>query len=70
MPDPEAIELTLARIDERTQNLVSSINQLKESCVSQAEFKPVKALVFGGVGLVLMAVVGAVVALVIQGQSP
>ena len=46
----------LARIDERTKTMMERM----ESFVTQDEFAPVKAIVFGGVGIVLVAFMGAV----------
>ena len=60
----------LARLDERTENMqrqLTDLNKaLKEHYVTKAEFEPVKRLVYGGVGVVLQAVTGGVVALVLK----
>jgi hypothetical protein len=60
----------LARIDERTQQTSRVVDEIKgkleHNYVSQEEFKPVKTIVFGLVGVILMAVVGALVALVLR----
>lgn len=52
----------LARIDERTKNIEAKLGEL----VSQAEFKPVKSIVYGLVSLVLVGVGTAVVTLVLR----
>ncbi len=39
---------------------------MNDDYVTKNEFKPVKNIVYGGVGVVLLAVVGAVVALVVR----
>lgn len=60
----------LVRLDERTQTIVKeldSMNRRMESgLVTRAEFAPVRNLVYGATGLILLAVVGAMVALVLQ----
>ena len=40
--------------------------QLEKKYVSQEEFKPVKSLVYGMVGLILTAVVGALLTLILK----
>lgn len=42
------------------------INNLNKQYVSQAEFLPVKALVYGGAGIILTAVLSALVYLVVK----
>lgn len=73
MPSPNDSEL-LARIDERTDNMLGQIRSMlakmetfatiadlksleddSDQYVTKAEFGPVKAIVFGGVGLILIA---------------
>ena len=60
----------LVRLDERTQIMMKdldSMNRRMESgLVTRAEFVPVRNLVYGATGLILLAVVGAMVALVLQ----
>lgn len=73
MSAPDDIAVTVARIDERTKALVVTVDELKakmdesqSNYVTQAEFAPVRALAYGLVGLVLLAVVGAVLYLVVR----
>jgi hypothetical protein len=54
------------RLDERTANMARDMAELRQVIVTQPEFKPVKAVVYGLVGIVLTAVIVALVALVIQ----
>ena len=73
MPENETTEnAMLARIDERTSTLVRDIEEIKEALnakyVTHAEFDPVKKLVYGMVGLVMVAVVGALISLVVKGH--
>ena len=56
------IAATLARIDERLKNIDGVVAQM----VTQAEFKPVKSIVYGLVGSSLLALLGAVIALVLK----
>ena len=67
----------LHRIDERTTLLIGKFGEMKEEIqdirdhmnkkyVSQDEFIPVKNVVYGMVGTLLLSVFGAVIALVIN----
>lgn len=48
---------------------VNSIdNKISEGYVSKEEFEPIKKIVYGVVSLILVAVVGAIVALVVGAQ--
>ena len=65
-----AIDVKLGYISRDIANLTEMVEILskdvKKNYVSQAEFKPVKALVYGLVGLTLTSVFGALVALVMK----
>ncbi len=60
----------LSRIDERTLNLVSQMEEIKETLenkyVTQAEFLPIRNIAYGLVSIIVVAVVGALIALVIK----
>jgi hypothetical protein len=56
----------LARIDERTNAMLIELRTLKETTVSQAEFSPVKAIVYGLVALVMTGVIVALISLVLK----
>lgn len=62
----ERMKDIVIRLDERTANMARDMSELRAVIVTQPEFKPVKAVVYGLVGIVLTAVVVALVALVIQ----
>jgi hypothetical protein len=86
----DSTEATVARIDERTQNLEKSLTEIKDGFkwlkgelsshyVTKSEFEPVKnehvtkeafepvrKLVYGVVGVILTAVIVAIVALVVK----
>lgn len=66
LPNGERIADIVIRLDERTANMARDMAELRAVIVTQPEFKPVKAVVYGLVGIVLTAVVVALVALVIQ----
>jgi len=66
----------LARIDERTQNMVRELENVRidltnlrteiaTKYVTKDEFKPVRMVVYGMVGALLLAVVAAIVGLVL-----
>lgn len=63
-------EVLLARIDERTKRLEEDFidfkEQLSSKFVTKEEFLPIKNIVYGGVGLTLVTVVGAVLYLIIK----
>ncbi len=62
MTRPEDSEL-LARIDERTKAMAERMDDF----VTKSEFAPVRSIVFGMVGAVLLAVLGAL--LIMAGVS-
>lgn len=70
----------LIRLDERTLSIEKRLNessnandsritkiekQIEEKCVTKEEFSPVRLVVYGLVGLILVAVVGALIGLVV-----
>ena len=61
--------ILLARIDERTIATDRVVQEIKvlvtTNYVTQQEFKPVRALVYGAVGLMLTGIIGAIIALVV-----
>ncbi len=60
----------LARIDERTTALLRSVQHIERSLetqyVTQKEFSPIKSIVYGMVGVILLAVCGGLIALVLK----
>ena len=56
----------ILRIDERTATMHKNIEDLNKCVVTQKEFKPVRAIVYGTVGLVGTAVIGALLTSVIR----
>jgi len=59
---PERIGETLARVDEKLTHLE------KRGYVTPEEFDPVKRIVYGLVSMVLVAVIGAMIAVVMNGR--
>ena len=59
------IEVT--KISASMQNMEKDIAELKRDYITRKEFEPVQRIVYGLVGLVLVAVVTALVALVVSG---
>jgi len=59
----------LAAIDERTKNTAVLLREIKDAMVTKetlnARMKPVEAITYGLTGIILLAVIGAVVALVL-----
>ena len=67
----------LARIDERTTSTNAMVlridkrvdeleSKMDAQFVTQAEFAPIKKLIYGAVGLILVAVMGALITLVVK----
>ena len=63
MSPPTSDASLLARLDERTANMAEDLADLKANYVTKTEFAPVRAIVFGGVVLVLVAFMGALIVL-------
>lgn len=64
----------LIKLSTQLDNLTDDVKELKSAFgsmqtkfVTREEFEPIKRLVYGAVGLILVAVVGALIALVVQG---
>lgn len=51
------------------KHIKESLCLCRRECVTQKEFLPVKHIAFGLVGLIAVAVVGALVKLIIQGAA-
>lgn len=71
-PDNASLAELLARIDERTKGIKETVDsfqkkldEVPENYVSLEAFRPVQRIVYGAVGLILLAVFGALLALVI-----
>lgn len=62
----ENIADIVIRLDERTAQMVKAMDELRLVVVTQPEFKPVKALVYGVTALILVGFFSALVALVLQ----
>lgn len=56
----------LARLDERTNFLVQQILEIKNNFVTKNEFNPVRNIVYGFTGLILLSVLGALITLAIK----
>lgn len=62
-PPSSADAQLLVRLDERTKNIAEDLADLKANYVTKTEFAPVRAIVFGGVVIVLVAFMGALIVL-------
>ena len=63
--EPKSSGELLIRIDERTKILIEEMKNLKLNYVRKEEFQPVRNVVYGMVGLIAVAVVGALIRLVV-----
>ena len=58
-------------IDTKLNFIMQSVKDIKQDLeknyVTRMEFEPVKKVIYGLVGIILVAVVGAVIALVVKG---
>lgn len=70
MPDPIAEYQSdhdlLIRVDQKVSDLMAKMESRDKDYVTQAEFWPVKVLVYGCTGLMLTSVIGALLYLVIR----
>ena len=74
--DPDAhaqdsvLTATVARIDERTMHLAADFIELKKviesSYVSHAEFRPVRSIVYGLVGTIMLSVIGTILSVALR----
>lgn len=62
-------KVLLARIDERTTFIVNQVSELKKSYVTKEEFKPVRMIVYGLAGAVLLTFLYAIVNLVVTNKK-
>lgn len=66
----DSVNTKLAVIENRLGNIEEKVghidSQIGNNYITKAEFEPVKKLVYGLVSLILVAVVGAIMALVIK----
>lgn len=61
-----SIKELLARIDERTNFMISEIQDIKKNYITRSEFTPIQKAVYGTVSLLLTAIIIALVALVLR----
>lgn len=57
----------MARLDERTTAIQQELKELRGSVVTQQEFKPVRMVVYGLIGIILTSVMGGILAIVLGG---
>jgi hypothetical protein len=69
---PGTLTESLVTLSTQMGNVIRDVGELKTlvraDLVARAEFNPVQKIVYGMVGLILVTVVGALLALVIQGR--
>lgn len=59
---------SLGRLEERQANTQRELHEVRQVMVTKAEFAPVRAVIYGMVGTILVAVIGALLAIVVRGQ--
>jgi hypothetical protein len=68
--DKRDVELAIAIIDAKLGHIRDDVTEIKDimrgDYVRREEFKPVKDVIFGLVGVILIAVAGAMVTLVLK----
>lgn len=72
MPSKHTTDIAdiVIRLDERTIAMSKTLDELRLVVVTQPEFKPVRALVYGVVAILLTSFIGALVTFVLrQGGS-
>ncbi len=64
------MEIRITRIDERTQHMTADVIDIKQAMerhyVTRDEFRPVRQIVYGAVGVCLVSLLGALVTLVVR----
>lgn len=73
MPAPKSDQVEIAVLNTKLDNVIEKLNSVDDKVsrhyVSKEEFDPIKKIVYGLVSLILIAVVGALLALVV-GAKP
>ena len=59
---------SLGRLEERQASTQRELSEVRQVMVTKAEFAPVRAVIYGMVGTILLAVIGALLAIVVRGQ--
>ena len=71
MPTRDTVETSIALVQQDISYMKDKLDGVDQKIsthyVSREEFEPIKKIVYGMVGLVLVAVVGALVSLVVKG---
>ena len=65
---PAPVEM-IVRIDERTNQMLNEMKTMRDVMVTRAEFSPVKALVYGLVGIIMSSVIIAIVSIVLTSNK-
>jgi hypothetical protein len=60
----ETVDVKLARIEERLEVLIKKLDSIEDDFVKVADFNPVRNVVYGMVGLILVSVIGALLNLI------
>lgn len=60
------ISTSIALISKDISYIKDSVTEIKDLYVTKIEFEPVKKIAFGFVGVIVMAVLGAMIALVVR----
>lgn len=66
MESPATNNELLIRLDERTAQIQKDVTELKSNYVTKSEFIPVQNITYGMVSLILIAFIGALIALVFK----
>lgn len=64
----ETVDVKLARIEERLNTLIEKLDSIEDDFVKIGEFTPVRNIVYGLVGIIMVGVVGALLNLIISNQ--
>lgn len=68
--EPDQNGVLLARIDERVVQLQADVKRLQETMesrfITREEFQPIRLVVYGLVGIVLLSFIGALATLIIR----
>lgn len=62
-------EVLSVKIDNISQDVLDIKSKLERQYITREEFDPIKKIVYGFVGIILVAVATAIVALVLKGKN-
>ena len=66
LSEGNGLKVMIARLDERVQAMQRDLGEMRDECVTKAEFRPVQKIVYGLVGTATLALLIALLSLVLR----